>query len=106
MSAYIVLSRDKTHDPEGLKTYAELAALAPIEEIELVASTKIGRFRFLEGKPAEAVVVMRFPDWDAALAWYESPEYTKARAYRLKSGEFRAVLIDEANPHSGDATDE
>lgn len=93
-SAYIVLLRIRTEDDEGMKRYADLAANAPTDKIELVASTKLSRSRILEGGDLEAAVIMKFPSWDDALHWYESPEYSKARRHRLASGTFRAVLIE------------
>lgn len=94
MSAYVIMFRDSTHDPDGLKTYAELASRAPAAKIELVASSKLGRYRVLEGDTVEAAVILRFPEWEDALEWYESPEYQAARKHRLASGTFRAVLIE------------
>ena len=82
MSAYIVLLRNETRDPEEMKKYGELAPRAPTQKLEIVAA-KTGRFKVLEGGPAEAVVILKFPCWDDALEWYDSPEYQEARVHRL-----------------------
>lgn len=93
MTAYIVLFRNETRDPAELKRYAELAPRAPIDKLEIIAA-KTNRFKILEGGPAEAVVILRFPDWDAALEWYDSDEYREARAHRLRGADTRAALVE------------
>ena len=94
MTAYIVLFRHQTHDENGMKVYAELASQAPMSKLELVASSKLGAFNLLEGEGVETAVIMRFPSQEDAMAWYDSPEYTKARKHRMASGEFTVALID------------
>lgn len=47
----------------------------------------------LEGEGAEAVVLLKFADMDAAKAWYNSPEYQDAVPHRLKSARFRSFLV-------------
>lgn len=93
MSAYIVLIRNETHDPEGMAKYAAIAPGAPIEKLEIIAA-KTNKFEVLEGPPAEAVVILRFPSWDDALHWYRSDAYQEAVKYRLASGDYRTVLVN------------
>jgi uncharacterized protein (DUF1330 family) len=94
MSAYLVIVRSNTKDPAGLLKYAELARHSPHEKMEILAA-KTGRFEVLEGgEPAEAVVVMRFPTWDDALAWYRSDAYQKALPHRQAAASYRAYLVE------------
>lgn len=93
MTAYLMMIRNSIHDPEGMKKYAELAPLAPHEKCEIIAA-KTCRYEVLEGEKAEAAVILRFPTWDDALAWYRSPEYQAAVKYRLASGSYRTVIVD------------
>jgi uncharacterized protein (DUF1330 family) len=94
MSAYIVMIRHQTLDPDRMRRYAELAPRAPTAALTIVAA-KTCPMTVLEGEPVEAVVILRFPDWDAALAWYDSPEYMAARAHRLDGGaDIRAYLVE------------
>lgn len=94
MPAYLVMSRLRTDNPEAMLRYAALAAKAPALSAKIMASTKIGRWRVLEGHPPDTTAIIRFDSWDDALAWYESPEYTEARKHRMPAGEFSAVLIE------------
>ncbi|KCZ90999.1 DUF1330 domain-containing protein [Hyphomonas jannaschiana] len=48
----------------------------------------------LEGADADGVVILRFPDMDAAKAWYTSPEYQAARAHRFQAADYRVILVD------------
>lgn len=96
MTAYVVMIRNKTHDPEGMEKYASLARQAPIEKLSLVAA-KTNRFEVLEGPPAEAVAILSFPTMEDALEWYNSEEYRKAREVRAAAGDFRAVLVEGLN---------
>ena len=65
----------------------------PIDKLEIIAA-KTNRFKILEGGPAEAVVILRFPTWDDALEWYDSDEYQEARAHRLRGADTRAALVE------------
>jgi uncharacterized protein (DUF1330 family) len=40
------------------------------------------------------VVVLRFPDMEAARKWYFSPEYQDAVKHRLGAAKFRTVLVE------------
>lgn len=93
MTAYIVIFRNETHDPSTMAEYARIAPTAPIDKLEVIAS-KVNRFEILEGGPAEAVVILRFPTWDDALHWYNSPEYTEARLHRMAGGSFRVAIVE------------
>ncbi len=96
MAAYVVFIRDRTKDASGMEQYAALARKAPIDKLEILAS-KTCKFEVLEGPSAEAVVIMRFPTMDDALAWYRSDEYQKALPYRQASGDFRAFVVEGVN---------
>ena len=93
MTAYVVFIRDKTKDPAGMEKYASIAKNSPIEKLKILAA-KTGRKEVLEGPPAEAVVIMRFPTWDDALEWYNSEAYTEARKFRQASADVRAFLVE------------
>jgi uncharacterized protein (DUF1330 family) len=49
----------------------------------------------LEGESADVkTVVSEWPSQDAALAFWNSPEYRAARELRAGTGEFSVVLVD------------
>jgi len=47
----------------------------------------------LEGGPAHNVLLIEFPDRDAALAWYASPAYREAKALREGKSNLRLIVI-------------
>jgi len=86
--------RNETTDPSRLAQYAALAREAPIDKLELVASSKTAKLEVLEGPEPEAVVIMRFPTMGDALERYNSDAYQKALPHRLAAGNYRAFLVD------------
>jgi uncharacterized protein (DUF1330 family) len=94
MAAYVIFIREKVRDRAGLAKYSELASKAPLDKLEVLASSKTSKFQVLEGPPAEAVVILRFPSMSDALEWYNSDAYQKALPHRLAVGDFRGFLLD------------
>jgi uncharacterized protein (DUF1330 family) len=93
MSAYMVFTRDKTLDPLELDIYAkEVPATAAGHELKALAF--YGPHQDLEGPPTEGTVILQFPSAAAAKAWYDSPDYRKAREHRFKGGTYRVTLVD------------
>ncbi|QDY40712.1 DUF1330 domain-containing protein [Candidatus Pantoea soli] len=93
MAAYIVFIKDETLDADELAVYAEKAGQArgdhPIKPLAFY-----GELEVLEGRDAEGVVVLEFPDREAAKAWYHSPAYQEAKAHRLKGAHYRVLLVE------------
>ena len=91
MSAYAIFIKNSTIDPEELKTYGQKAAGArgdhPITPLAFYGALEV-----LEGDAAEGVVLLQFPDMDAAKAWYDSPAYQDAKQHRLKAADYRVIL--------------
>ncbi|MCI3131946.1 DUF1330 domain-containing protein [Phenylobacterium aquaticum] len=93
MPAYIIFVKNKTLDPDELKTYSQKAAPAgaghPITPLAFY-----GPLEVLEGDDAEGVVLISFPDKAAARAWYDSPAYQDAKQHRLKGADYRVILAE------------
>ena len=90
--AYVVVDMDVT-DPERYAAYRELAGPA-VEAAGGRYLARGGATEVLEGDRApHRMVILEFPDMDAARAWYESPAYVAARAAREGAavGSFIAV---------------
>ena len=97
MAAYIVFMREQMRDPESFGRYME--AVPPTLAGHPVRPLAIyGRMQMLEGAPLEGAVIAEFADWDAAMAWYHSPEYTQARELRFKAGDYRVFIIEGLPP--------
>ena len=93
MSAYLVLTRDKTLDQSELDIYGkEVKATGAGHELKVLAY--YGAHEDLEGSPTEGTVILQFPDTAAAKAWYDSPAYRKVREHRLIGGVYRVTLVE------------
>ena len=81
MSAYWI-GRAQTRDLDGYKRYGQLVAHAsPLYPQQALA--RGGRYQVLEGPDDfDRLVIIRFGSMDAALTYYNSPEYQEAAAIR------------------------
>ena len=93
MSAYIIFIRDEMKDPAEFRTYSKLSAAARGDH-PMKAHVYYGAVETLEGPDADGVVVVEFPDRQSARAWYESPAYQEALAYRQRAATYRVILVD------------
>jgi uncharacterized protein (DUF1330 family) len=92
MTAYIVFQRDRTKDQAELDTYSKNVGPA-MEGHTFKAHAVYGAHEVLEGPPVEGVVILSFPTFEAAKAWYDSPAYTEVRQHRFKGADYRAVIV-------------
>lgn len=54
-----------------------------------------GRFDVLEGTPGfHRIVMLEFPDMDAARRWYASPEYAPLIELRQRAGKAHLTLVE------------
>ena len=98
MPAYIIAIRERLHDEGPLSSYAELAAKAPREA--LTRRARYGHVEVLEGPDCDGVSMVEFPTLEAARAWYNSPEYSEARAFRRQAGDYRVLLVEGLEPET------
>ena len=93
MTAYIVFTRTAMLDPAEMAIYGERApAAATGHDATLLAL--YGRFEVLEGDPIEGAVMVSFPTFDEAKAWYHSPAYQAAVQHRFAGSRYNVVIID------------
>jgi uncharacterized protein (DUF1330 family) len=97
MPAYVIFIRERITDQSEMTLYASAARAArgdhPVTPLAFYGATET-----LEGPPAGGVVILAFPDMEAARAWYDSPAYQAARAHRLKGADYRVILTEGINP--------
>lgn len=91
MSAYVIVSYDVT-DPESFGPY--VPAVGPLiakhgGEVLVVDAAAETR----EGEERGVNIVLRFPDMDAARAWYDDPEYAPVRQIRLDNTANNSLTI-------------
>jgi uncharacterized protein (DUF1330 family) len=93
MPAYVIADID-VHDPDGYEEYKRLSSGS--------ADKYGGRF-VARGGPVEPleggwepkrIVILEFPDRDAVRRWYDSPEYTEARAVRERTATSRFIVTE------------
>jgi len=93
MSAYIIAHVDVTN-PEQYEEYKKWSTEAMrVHGAEVCV--RGGKVEVLEGdwNPSR-VVVLKFPTVEAAKKYYDSTEYTKARAARQGAANMRMVVVE------------
>jgi uncharacterized protein (DUF1330 family) len=93
MAAYAVVIREKTRNAAELEEYRKLAP-ASFQNHPATFLAIHGRQEALEGPKHEDIVILEFPSYDAALAWYHSPEYQAACKHRFQGGDYRCILTE------------
>ncbi|HEX7777175.1 MAG TPA: DUF1330 domain-containing protein [Parvibaculum sp.] len=93
MAAYIIFTRDKTKNPAEMEAYAPKARDS-LAGHAVTPHVVYGRQEVLEGPQTEGVVVLSFPTFEEAKAWYDSPSYKQAREHRFKGADYRAVIVE------------
>jgi len=91
--AYVLVQVDVTNAQQ----YGEYAKLSPsiIEKFGGHFLARGGRSTTLEGPAAPSrVVVIEFPSYERAQAFYNSPEYTAARKVRAGAAKAQFVLVE------------
>ena len=91
--AYIIFEADVT-DPEGYEEYRGLAGAA-VEQYGARYVVRGGRSQVLEGqwRPGRMVIV-EYESFEKALAFYESPEYRRAREARATTARVNMVVVE------------
>jgi uncharacterized protein (DUF1330 family) len=97
VAAFLVaVVREPPADPRLLAPYAEQieATLAPYGGRYRVVPD--GRTAALEGdwRPPRGLVVIEFPTFEQALAWYHSPAYAPLLALRQAHARLDVLLVD------------
>lgn len=93
-----VIADVKVSDPERYKQYMLLspAAMAAASGQFVVRG---GRHETLEGHwQPNRLVVIRFPSYEAAKAFYDSEQYRAARAARAGATEYFNMVVVEGTP--------
>ena len=93
MPAYMI-ARINVTDPEKYDVYKSLAPIA-IKKYGGRYLTRGGAMETLEGaEETQRMVVLEYPDMATAKAFYDSPEYRKARDARKNAAEGQFVLLE------------
>jgi uncharacterized protein (DUF1330 family) len=93
MPTYIVFTREITHNASELATYSEKVG-GTLAGHPVTVLAAYGRHEVLEGPNVEGVVILEFPTFDEAKAWYDSPAYREVREHRFRGSDYRAVIVE------------
>lgn len=94
MATYMLFIREgDIVDADALATYSQLNRDNP-RDPNLKPLIVYGAQEVLEGDGPNGVVLLEFPNADAARAWYNSPDYQAASEFRRKSAEYRVVMLE------------
>lgn len=91
MVAYVIFNVDVTH-PEQYQTYRRWSSLA-INAYDAKVLVRGGATTSLEGEAPKRVVVLEFPSVERARAFYESPQYRRARNAREGAAEADIFIV-------------
>ena len=98
MAAYIIATREKTRNAAELAEYKK-SVPATFQEHPVVVRAINGRCEVLEGPALEDVVILEFPSYEEAKAWYQSPAYQAARAHGFQGADYRFILTEGTAAH-------
>jgi uncharacterized protein (DUF1330 family) len=93
MAAYVIFIRESVRDQAELDVYAQKAPAAMAGHA-VTPLAVYGRHEVIEGPEVQGVVILRFPSFEKAKAWYDSPAYREAREHRFKGADYRAVIVE------------
>lgn len=93
MPAYVIVDTD-VHDPEQYERY-KAASPGAIAAAGGRFVARGGELAVLEGdwRP-KRLVLLEFPDLEAARRWYDSPEYREARRLREGAAVLQMVAVE------------
>jgi uncharacterized protein (DUF1330 family) len=91
--AYVILVRDRMVDADEFATYGQKARGAR-EGHAVTPLAFYGKHEVLEGPEVEGAVILKFPSFAEAQAWYHSPAYQEALKHRLAGAEYRVLIVE------------
>ena len=103
MTAFVIVEIE-VRDPEIYENYKSLVP-ASVEAYGGRFIARGGATESLEGGWApERIVVLEFPSLERARQWWASPEYSDAKAIRMRAAQSRMIAtegVEERDPRMG-----
>lgn len=99
MAAYLLFIRESpVHDEAAFREYQQgNRAAGPAPGVKPLVA--YGAIEALEGEMPDGVVLLEFPDAQAARDWYAEPGYQERAKLRHKAADYRAMLIEGFDPN-------
>ncbi len=94
MAVYMIFYQDEITDRAGLNAY-QAAAGPSVGAHKAIPRVVTETVETIEGdwKPVR-VVMLEFESREAALAWYNSPEYSQVRGMRLAASTGAGIMVE------------
>ena len=93
MSGYVIANVQVT-DPVQYEEYKKWSTAA-MKAHNAEVCVRGGQVQVLEGDwSPERIVILKFPTFEAAKAFYDTPEYLKAREARAGAAIMRMVVVE------------
>jgi len=97
MPAYIISEVSEVVDAAAMERYRALAEVT-IKQYGGRYLVRGGEWESLEGEWAlERTIVVEFPSWEQAKAWYQSPEYAVARDLSRIALKRKMLMVEGAS---------
>ncbi len=93
MPAYFIAVKNGVKDQAEMDTYSQKGAGAMAGH-DFKPLAIYGRIRSTDGPATEGCVIIEFPTFAAAEAWYDSPGYQDAVQHRLKGGDYQTFIVN------------
>jgi uncharacterized protein (DUF1330 family) len=94
MAGYLIVTIKSISDLEKVQQYRAKAGPTIAQFGGASMITPRNRHQFVEGGTAVGMVVYRFPTYERALEWYNSPEYQAAAELRHGVSEVQIVIVE------------
>ena len=94
MAGYMIATVRGINNVEKLQAYSKAAGPTVQQHGGVPVITPMSNIDFVEGAAGKSMMVFRFPSYEQAVAWYNSPEYQEAKALRLGAVEADVVLVE------------
>ena len=87
------ISEFEVTDPEGIRPYSAAveSTFTPFGGRYVVRG---GQAKALEGEATKRIVMIAFPSFEQAQAWYDSPAYRAIRPIRHQSAKSRVFIVE------------
>jgi uncharacterized protein (DUF1330 family) len=92
MAAYFVAVRTALKNPREMEMYGSKGR-ASMAGHHVKALAAYGKIRSTDGPPTDGAVILGFPTFEAAEAWYDSPAYQEAVVHRFAGADYRTFII-------------
>ena len=94
MAAYLIAEIADVSDPAGMEEYRS-AVGATVEQYGGRFIARGGKTELVEGEPYPGrIVIIEFPSFEQAKAWYDSDEYHHLKSLRMRCSTGRLFFTD------------